>query len=187
MTNSSPNEEHISRNEAKMIYNTKRKGINRSKIEPYDQSDIAAAKRYAKKNKFKVIFVTFVILLLLAIIGTIITVLIIKLNSGPSKADYEICIGDDKPYIIKYKDANESGTFYFDLRVIAKYLGSEIRVSGSNGRIKFSCPDDTYVRFIDGSSTATVNGDAVKVGGKVQITASVSLLGQHSQLTWNWC
>ena len=119
MTNSSPNEEHISRNEAKMIYNTKRKGINRSKIEPYDQSDIAAAKRYAKKNKFKVIFVTFVILLLLAIIGTIITVLIIKLNSGPSKADYEICIGDDKPYIIKYKDANESGTFYFDLRAIA--------------------------------------------------------------------
>ena len=162
--------EQLSNDEARMIYNTKRKGVNRSKLAPYDQSDMAEAKRYAKKNKFKVIFVAFIIFLLLAIIGTIITVLIIKLNNGPSRADYEICIGDEKPYTIKYKDANTSGEFYFDLRSIAKY--SELTVSGSDGRIKFTCADGTYVRFTHNSTTATVNGDAVKVGGKVQLIDS---------------
>ena len=160
----------LTREERKMIKNSKRKGIDRSKLDPYDQSDIAEAKRYAKKNKFKVIFVSLVILLLVAMIAAFAVVLIIKVQSGPSKADYEVCVGDEKPYTLDYKDANELGQFYFDLRSIAKY--ASLTVSGSDGRIKFTCPDGTYVRFTDDSATATVNGDAVKVGGKVQIIDS---------------
>ena len=160
----------LSKAELKMIKNTKRKGIDRSKLDPYDQSDMAEAKRYAKKNKLKVIFVSFVIILLLAMIAAVAVVLILKAQSGPSKANYEVCIGDEEPYELKYKEANKLGQFYFDLRIIAKYANDEITVSGSNGRIKLTCTDGTYVRLTDDSSTATVNGDAVKVGGKVQIT-----------------
>ena len=162
----------LSKAELKMIKNTKRKGIDRSKLDPYDQSDMAEAKRYAKKNKFKVFFVSFVIFLLLAMIAAVAVVLILKAQNGPSKADYEVCVGDEDPYELSYKDANKNGQFYFDLRLIAKYLGSELTVSGSDGRIKFTCPDGTYVRFTDDSSTATVNGEAVKVGGKVEIIES---------------
>ena len=160
----------LTREERRMIRATKRKGIDRSRLDPYDKSDIAEAKRYAKKNKFKVIFVTFIIILLLAIIGAIVTVLVLKLQSGPSKANYEVCIGDEDPYELKYKEANSLGQFYFDLRSIAKY--AELTVSGSNGRIKFTCADGTYVRFTKDSAVATVNGDAVKVGGKVKIIDS---------------
>lgn len=166
----------LTREERKMIRATKRKGTDRSKLDPYDKSDMAEAKRYAKKNKFKVIFVTFTVILLLAVIITIATVLIIKLQSGPSTANYQVTIGDEDPYELKYKEANSLGQFYFDLRLIAKYLESDskvpiLTVSGSNGRIKFTCSDGTYVRFTKDSATATVNGEAVKVGGKVKITA----------------
>lgn len=159
--------QRLTRDERKMIRATKRKGIDRSKLDPYDKSDLAAAKRYAKKNKFKVAFVTFTIVLLLAIIATIVTVLIIKVQSGPSRANYQVAVGDEKPYELNYKDANSFGEFYFDLHSIAKY--ADLKVSGGNGRIKFTCPDDTYVRFTADSATATVNGEAVKVGGKVKI------------------
>ena len=160
----------LTREERRMLRATKKKGIDRSKLDPYDKSDLAEAKRYAKKNKFKVIFVGFIIFLLLAMIGTIITVLVLKNQSGPSRANYEVCIGDEDPYELKYKEANSLGQFYFDLRSIAKY--AELTVSGSDGRIKFLCPDGTYVRFTNDSAIATVNGDAVKVGGKVKIIDS---------------
>ena len=162
----------LTRDERRMIRATKRKGIDRSKLDPYDQSDLAAAKRYAKKNKFKVIFVTFTIILLIAVLTVIAVALISRLQAAPSTDNYEVCVGDDEPYELSYKDANKLGQFYFDLRIIAKYLGSELKVSGSGGRIKFTCADDTYVRFVNDSATATVNGEAVKVGGKVKITAS---------------
>ena len=162
----------LTREERRIIRATKKKGIDRSKLDYYDKSDMAEAKRYAKKNKFKVIFVSFIIVLLLAILGAIITVLVMKAQSGPSKANYEVSIGDDDPYELSYKEANSLGQFYFDLRSIAKY--AELTVSGSNGRIKFTCADGTYVRFTNDSSTATVNGDAVKVGGRVKIIDSTS-------------
>ena len=162
----------LTRDERRMIRATKRKGIDRSKLDPYDQSDLAAAKRYAKKNKFKVIFVTFTIILLIAVLTVIAVALISRLQAAPSTDNYEVCVGDDEPYELSYKDANKLGQFYFDLRIIAKYLGSELKVSGSGGRIKFTCTDDTYVRFVNDSATATVNGEAVKVGGKVKITPS---------------
>ena len=164
---SSENSPKLTRDERKMIRATKRKEIDRSKLDPYDKSDLAAAKRYAKKNKFKVAFVAFTIVLLLAIIAIIVTVLVIKLQSGPSRANYQVAVGDEEPYELSYKDANSLGQFYFDLHSIAKY--AELKVSGGNGRIKFLCADGTYVRFTADSAIANVNGEAVKVGGKVKI------------------
>ena len=164
------NLKRLSREERKIIRATKRKGIDRSKLDPYDQSDSAEIRRYAKKHKAAVIIVSLTIALLLAIIGAVITVLIINQQGKPSTANYEVSVGDDKPYTLSYKEANAYGQFYFDLRSIAKY--SELIVSGSNGRLKFTCPDGTYVRFVNDSATATVNGEAVKVGGKVKIIAS---------------
>ena len=78
--------QELSREEKKMIRATKRKGIDRSKLDPYDKSDLAEAKRYAKKNKATVFFVFMTIILLLAIIITVSVVLIIRAQGGPSKA-----------------------------------------------------------------------------------------------------
>lgn len=162
----------LSREERKMIRDAKRKGIDRSTLDPYDKSDLAEARRYAKKNKFKVIFVTLTISLLVAIIATVAAVLIIKAVNAPSKANYQVTVGDDKPYELSYKASNTNGEFYFDLCSIAKY--ADLIVSGSDKALSFTCPDGTYVRFVNKSSTATINGDAVKVGGKVIITPATN-------------
>ena len=160
----------LSKAERKMLRAAKRKGVDRSTLDPYDQSDKAEFKRYAKKHKATVAIVSITIALLLAIIGTVVAVLIIRQQGKPSSANYEVTVGDDKPYTLSYKEANSYGQFYFDLCSIAKY--SDLVVSGSEGRVKFTCPDGTYVRFVNDSATATVNGDAVKVGGKVKIIPS---------------
>ncbi len=164
------NLKRLSKEERRMLRASKRKGIDRSTLDPYDQSDKAEFKRYAKKHKATVAIVAITIALLLAIIATVVAVLIIRQQGKPSSANYEVTVGDDKPYTLSYKEANSYGQFYFDLRSIAKYC--DIIVSGSNGRMKFTCPDGTYVRFVNDSATATVNGDAVKVGGKVKIIPS---------------
>ena len=160
----------LSKAERKMLRAAKRKGVDRSTLDPYDQSDKAEFKRYAKKHKATVAIVSITIALLLAIIGTVVAILIIRQQGKPSSANYEVTVGDDKPYTLSYKEANSYGQFYFDLCSIAKY--SDLVVSGSEGRVKFTCPDGTYVRFVNDSATATVNGDAVKVGGKVKIIPS---------------
>ena len=163
----------LTREERKMIRATKRKGIDRSTLDPYDKSDMAEAKRYAKKNKFKVTFVAITLFILLALIATIVTVLVINSLKGPSKADYEVSVGKDKPYELSYRDANDYGQFYFDLCSIADYTDLVV-TGGIKEGLKFSCPDGTYVRLVHDSATATVNGDAVKVGGKVKIFAKTS-------------
>ena len=160
----------LSKAERKMLRAAKRKGVDRSTLDPYDQSDKAEFKRYAKKHKATVAIVSITIALLLAIIGTVVAILIIRQQGKPSSANYEVTVGEDKPYTLSYKEANSYGQFYFDLCSIAKY--SDLVVSGSEGRVKFTCPDGTYVRFVNDSATATVNGDAVKVGGKVKIIPS---------------
>lgn len=160
----------LTREEKRIIRATKRKGVDRSKLDPYDQSDMAEAKRYAKKHKLKVLFVTLTLVLLIAIIAAIATVLIIQAQNAPSTANYQVSVGENDPYEIKYKKANIDGEFYFDLRSIADYAG--LIVSGSSNRMKFTCPDGTYVRFVNGETVATVNGEAVKVGGEAQIIAA---------------
>ena len=163
----------LSREERKIIHATKRKGIDRSTLDPYDQSDIAEARRYAKKNKFKVVFVAITLSLLFAILATVGAFLIIKAIQAPSRANYQVTVGDSKPYEVSYKASNTDGKFYFDLCSIAKY--ADLTVSGDTSKgIRFYCPDNTYVRFSNDSDIAVINGDSVKVGGKVKITPATS-------------
>ena len=180
------NSDELTREERKIIRETKRKGIDRSKLDPYDQSDIAEAKRYAKKNKFKVAFVALTIGLLLAIIATIAVVLVVRFQSGPSRANYQVTIEEDKPYELSYKQANKYGEFYFDLCVIANRY-SDIIISGDTEKgLSFLCSDGTYVRFVNDSATATVNGVAVKVGGKVKITPRTDKADMQCQVPFKF-
>lgn len=159
----------LTKAERKMLRAAKKKGVDRSTLDPYDKSDIAEAKRYAKKNIQKVIFVAITVIMLLAIIITVAVLLILKLNDGPSTANYQVTVGTEDPYELNYKKSNEHGQFYFDLKSIAKYAG--LLVSGSDEKMKFTCEDDTYVRLSDDSSVAVVNGETVKVGGKAHVTS----------------
>ena len=96
----------LSKAERKMLRAAKRKGVDRSTLDPYDQSDKAEFKRYAKKHKATVAIVSITIALLLAIIGTVVAILIIRQQGKPSSANYEVTVGEDKPYTLSYKEAN---------------------------------------------------------------------------------
>ncbi len=164
----------LTRAQQKMLKNEKKKrGEDRSQLDPYDKSDLAEARRYVKKNKLKVLFVTLTIIMLLAVLATIVIFVIIQAKNGPSKDDYIVSVGDQEPYELDYDDANEYGQFYFDLISISKY--AELTVTGSdgkNGRMTFWCEDKTYVRFVNGHQTAIVNGSPVDVGGTVRIISA---------------
>lgn len=163
----------LTKAERRMIKNTKQKSEDRSKLDHYDKSDIAEARRYAKNHKLKVLFVTVTIILLVAVLTALIVFAILHIKNGPSTKDYIISVGSEEPYELDYDEANEYGQFYFDLVSIAKY--ADLTVTGSdekNGALKFSCEDETYVRFVDGQSVATVNGIPVEVGGEVHFVSA---------------
>lgn len=143
--------------------------IDRSTLPPHDNSDLAKAKRFAKKNKFSVIFVTVTVVLLLAVIGVLCFMLYDVISGRPSSDDVTLTLGEEE-YVIPYDEAFLDGELYLDMRRIALYAG--LVASGGDGRLKFSCPDGTYVRFEHGGTTATVNGVRVKLGGTVKITES---------------
>ena len=166
----------LTKAQRKMIRNAKKKGEDRSKLENYDKSDVAEAKRYAKTHKFKVIFVTLTIVLLLTVLTTLIVFAVIQRQNGPSHEDYRIFIGNDTfedkepAYEIDYKEANRYGQLYFDIKSIAKY--ADIKIGGEaveKGSLKFICKDSTWVEFTDGSSIAVINGSPVEIGGVVHI------------------
>lgn len=139
---------------------------DRSTLPPHDNSDLAKAKRFAKKNKFSVAFVIITVVLLVAVIGVLCYMLYSIISSKPSSDDFTVTMGDEE-YVIPYEDAMIDGVFYLDLRKIALY--TDLIISGSEGRMKFSCEDGTYVRFEHGSTTATVNGTRVRLEGTAKI------------------
>ncbi len=141
--------------------------LDRSTLPPHDNSDIARARRYVKKNKFSVGFVVLTLLLLVAVVGILAFMLYKTIENNPSKEDFSVTMGKEK-FVIPYGNGMRDGAFYFDMRLIADY--AELVVSGGEGNIKFSCEDGTYVRFEHGADTATVNGQRVKLGGTAEIT-----------------
>ena len=131
----------LTKAQRRMIKNEKKNsGEDRSQLDPYDQSDLAEARRYAKKNKFKVLFVTFTIILLLAVLTAIIIFAVVQFKNGPSTNDYSVTVGDADPYELDYEASNEYGKFYFDLISIANY--AELTATGSekSGKIGRNCP-----------------------------------------------
>ena len=151
----------LSDDELKMLA-ASRGEIDRSTLPHYDNSDIAIAKRYAKKNKTTVIFVAVTILLVLAVIAILSVFLYQKLADAPSKDDYVLTLGDEE-YVIKYKNAMKDDVLYLDIIQIARY--ADLVVSGDTKSVKITCEDGTFVRFESGKDIATVNGDSVKLGG----------------------
>ena len=159
----------LSEDELAMIKASQEGEIDRSTLPPHDNSDLANAKRFVQKNKFSVLFVSLTVILLLAILTALGVVLYKTISNMPSKADYTITLGKEE-YTVPYKKANFDGVFYMDMCKLASY--TELVTSGGNGRMKFTCNDEngTYVRFENGSSTATVNGVRVELEGTAKIT-----------------
>lgn len=146
--------------------------VDRSTLPPHDNSDMAKAKRYIKKNIVGVVFTVLVALLVLVVITSLIIMLVNSISNAPSKDDFTVTLGDPKSsdgieYTVPYKKAMIDDIFYLDVNKIADY--AELVISGSQGRIKLSCPDGTYVRFEHGKATATVNGIRVHLGGEAKI------------------
>ena len=171
----------LTKAQRRMIRNSKKKGEDRSKLDHYDKSDVAEAKRYAKNHKFKVLFVTLTIFLLLAVVTALIIFAVVQSKNGPSHNDYKVFIGyetfeKDKPaFELDYKDHNRYGQFYFDLKSISKYAG--LQVGGTDkekGSLTFRCQDNTYVTLTDGRSVAVINGSFIEVGGEVHIISATA-------------
>ena len=160
-TNSAP----LSSEELELIAANREKN-DRGELPHYDNSDVALAKRYAKKNKGIVIFVVITLVLVIAVIAVLSVLLYGKLAGAPSKDDITVTLGDEE-YTVKYKKAMRDGVLYLDIVPIAKYAG--LIVSGDEHSIKISCSDGTYVRFDHGESYATVNDEAVKLEGEASI------------------
>ena len=157
--------ELLSAEELKILAAT-RPELDRSTLPNYDNSDLAIAKRYAKKNKLTVIFVISTIAVLLAVISVLFVFLFQKIANAPSKNDYVVTLGDEE-YTIKYKKAKKDDVLYLDVVKIARY--ADLVVSGDDKGVKISCADGTYIKFEKGKSSAIVNGDSVKLEGPVYI------------------
>ncbi len=157
----------LTEEEIEMLRASREGELDRSTLPPYDTSDIAEAKRYAKKHLWPVLFVSGTILILVALMAVLGFVLFRNLSGAPSKDDYTVTLGEEE-IMLDYKEHTRNGVFFFDMRQIASY--ADLIISGGDGRMKLTCPDGTYVRFENGSDIATVNGDSVQVGGMVEIT-----------------
>ncbi|MBP3370519.1 MAG: hypothetical protein J6L85_07180 [Clostridia bacterium] len=157
----------LSSDELKILAAT-RPELDRSTLPNFDNSDIAIAKRFAKKNKTTVIFVTLTVIILLAVIVLLSVFLINKISNAPSKDDYTVSLGEEE-YTVKYKQAMKDGILYLDVYRIAGY--ADLVISGDKKTIKISCEDGSYVRFWNGKTTAEVNGDTVRLEGAAYINA----------------
>ena len=170
--------EMLSDEELQILQATQEGEIDRSTLEPYDNSDAAIAKRFVKKHKLSTIIVIITTLILTAVVGVLSFMLIKELKSRPSTKDFSVTLiagSASQEYEIDYKSAMIDGEFYMDMRKIADFMG--LVVSGGNGSLKFTSPDNadttyndtTYVRFENGADTATINGARVKLGGVAKI------------------
>ena len=155
----------LSEDELKMLSATRGEN-DRGELPHYDNSDLAKAKRYAKKNKFTVLFVTLTILLVLAVIALLSIFLYRELANAPSTEDFKLTLGEDET-VIKYKSAMKDDVLYLDVVPIASYTG--IIVSGSNSTLKLTAHDGSSIRFEDGANYAYVNGDKVRLEGVAKI------------------
>ena len=157
--------ELLSADELKMLSATRGED-DRGELPHYDNSDFAQAKRYAKKNKFTVLFVAMTVLLAVAVIAILSLLLYRELASAPSTDDFKLTLGEDET-VIKYKSVMQDDVLYLDMIPIARYTG--LVVSGGKDSLKLTADDGTYIRFDNGASYAIVNGDKVRLEGKAQI------------------
>lgn len=157
----------LSEEELKILKAGHARGVDRSTLPHYDNSDLAKARRYAKKNKFTVIFVSLTAIMLLATIAVLSFLFYKKASEAPNKSDFVVTLGEEES-VVKYKNAMKDGVLYLDAVPILKY--AELIYSGDEDSLKIVCDDGTYARLENGKDVATVNGERVKIGGKVYIS-----------------
>jgi hypothetical protein len=159
--------ETLSDEELEMLSASREKS-ERGELPHYDNSEFAKAKRYAKKNKFTVLFVVMTVLLVIAVIALLSLFLYRELATAPSTEDFKLTLGEDET-VIKYKSAMKDDVLYLDVIPIASYTG--LIVSGSESSLKLTADDGSYIRFDKGANYAIVNGDKVRLGGEAQIAS----------------
>ena len=159
--------EALSDEELEMLSASREKS-ERGELPHYDNSEFAKAKRYAKKNKFTVLFVALTVLLVIAVIALLSLFLYRELAAAPSTEDFKLTLGEDET-VIKYKSAMKGDVLYLDIIPIASYTG--LIVSGSESSLKLTADDGSYIRFDKGANYAIVNGDKVRLGGEAQIAS----------------
>lgn len=138
-------------------------GEDRSKIEPFDQSNKARAMRYIKNHKtLSIVFVVAAI----SIVSVITLLLVYLFASGKgftNKSDFTVRIGENK-YTEDYEDIMVNDIIYVDVIKLSKI--DEIQISGDTNSVKFTLPNLQYVRFEKDSDLAVVDGTYIEMSGK---------------------
>ena len=147
---------------------------DRSTLPPYDTSDVASAKRFAKRNPLLIVSAAVILLALIAsaVIGC---VMLGKYLAGqPSRADFTLMLGEDEFFKLDYDHVMRDGVLYLDMRRIAPYAG--MITMGSAERVKFVFSDDQYLRFQNESELAVINGAEVEMSAKALVNKDECLV-----------
>ncbi len=137
-------------------------GEDRSQLPPHDASERAQVARFAKKNKLVSLAVIVIAIALIAglILGGVL--FFSWLSNRPSKADFTLNLGENKPVTVPYGHLVRDGVLYVDMRQIASYAG--LTVSGSpQSKLRFTGTDNSYLQFEHDSELALINGDQVEI------------------------
>ncbi len=137
-------------------------GEDRSQLPPHDRSERAQVARFAKKNKLVTASVIFIALAL--VVGLIVggVLFFSWLANRPSKADFTVKMGENKPTTVSYEHLVRDGVLYVDMRKIADFAG--LTVSGSpQTKLRFTGTGNSYVQFEHDSEFALINGDQVEI------------------------
>lgn len=146
--------------------------VDRSTLPSQDNSDLAHARRFVKKNK-----IFSIALAVLAVFGAVLVSLLCvfgvraAIERKRATADYTFYVGNSS-YTVDYKAAVRDGVLYVDMYPIAEY--AQLARSGSNSDVKFTASENQYLRFENGSEYAVINGAVVEMGeGKARVNEKV--------------
>ena len=146
--------------------------VDRSTLPSQDNSDLAHARRFIKKNK-----IFSIALAVLAVFGTVLVALLCvfgvraAIERKRATADYTFYVGNSS-YTVDYKAAVRDGVLYVDMYPIAEY--AQLARSGSKSDVKFTASENQYLRFENGSEYAVINGAVVEMGeGKARVNEKV--------------
>lgn len=139
----------------------------------YDNSPKAVAIRYIKKNKLFSASVALAAILLVVVLVFVTVFFIGKISDRPNTSDYTVYLGNEH-YTVKYKDAVKDGVVLIDMRRVAEF--SSLSVGGSDTNVKFSASDTHYLKFTNESEVALINGKAVAMERKAEVSAEKCMI-----------
>lgn len=168
------NENKLSDDELAMLKGSiNASGEDRSRMEPFDNSDKAKLVRYAKSNKAFVSICAALLALVILTLALCGALLRSKLNERENRDDFTVIIGDDD-YTAKYADVVKNGVVYVDMYKIAQF--ASLIISGGKNTMKFTADEQNYIKFEHGSNEAVINGALVDLGGRAEISQNSCLI-----------